>query len=149
MVTPMNPDLLTPTRPRAAERGAALAELAMIVPIMLALLLVVFDFGQGFLAYISVSNGARDGARAAMLDDRACDDAAVEPSVRTAAQNGAAPLTPLTVNISVPATGRCQVRVTYTYTPILPFVTTSFELPFVGPVGPLWNGTLSRTMVSQ
>ena len=44
-----------------SERGAALAELAMVVPIMLLLLLVVFDFGQGFLAYISVTDGARDG----------------------------------------------------------------------------------------
>ena len=59
--------------PRAdRERGAALAELAMVVPLALALLLMVFDLGQGFLAYISVADAARDGARVAMQDAVEC-----------------------------------------------------------------------------
>jgi hypothetical protein len=39
--------------------------------------------------------------------------------------------------------------VSYTYTPILPFVTASFTLPIVGTIGPIWDGTMSETMVSQ
>jgi Flp pilus assembly protein TadG len=126
------------------ERGAALAELAMVVPIMLALLLVVFDFGQGFLAYISVSNGARDGARVAMQDEVACDSA----TVKDAARNGASPYN-VVVPDPVESDGVCSVTVRLTYSPILPFVTTSWSLPFVGTVGPLWDGTLSHTMVSR
>jgi len=144
----MRPHLRTPPGPRAAEHGGALAELAMVIPLMLSLLLVIFDFGQGFLAYISVSNGARDGARAAMLYEEACTHSSVQPQVELAATNGASPYT-VTVTVTVPATGQCRVRVTHAYTPILPFVTSSFELPFVGPVGPLWDGTLAHAMVSQ
>jgi Flp pilus assembly protein TadG len=144
----MCPDLAPLTgRARDKERGAALAELAMVVPLMLALLLVVFDLGRGFLAYISVSNGARDGARVAIQNDIECDNAGVGTAVRNGAgQYGSEAA--FTFNATV-VSGRCQVTASYTYTPILPFVTSSFSLPFVGTVGPLWNGTMSETMVSE
>jgi Flp pilus assembly protein TadG len=125
------------------ERGAALAELAMVVPIALALLLVVFDLGRGFLAYISVANAARDGARVAMQDDVECSNT----DLSTAVNNAASPYT-VTFTTAV-VSGRCRVTVNHTYTPILPFVTSSFSLPFMGTVGPLWNGTMSETMVSE
>src|SRR5688572_7588752 len=148
IVRSMHPDFQPSRRhARDGERGAALAELAMVVPIMLALLLVVFDLGRGFLAYIAVSDAARDGARVAMLYDLPCTDPSVQPAVRTAAQNTASPHS-VTVVVTVPATDRCSVRVNHTYTPILPFVTSSFTLPGMGTVGPLWNGTMSETMVS-
>ena len=115
----------------------------MVVPIALALLLVVFDLGRGFLAYISVANAARDGARVAMQDDVECSN----PDLSTAVSNAASPYT-VTFTTAV-VSGRCQVTVSHTYTPILPFVTSSFSLPFMGTVGPLWNGTMSETMVSE
>ena len=144
----MRPHLRTVPGARVRERGSALAELAMVIPLMLTLLLVVFDFGQGFLAYISISSGARDGARAAMAYEAQCDDASVEPAVRSAAQNAARPYA-VTVTVSVPVAGQCQVRVAHDYAPILPFVTEGFEFPIVGSVGPLWDGVLAHTMVSQ
>ena len=53
----------------------------MVVPIALALLLVVFDLGRGFLAYISVANAARDGARVAMQDDVECSNTDLSTAV--------------------------------------------------------------------
>jgi Flp pilus assembly protein TadG len=145
----MHPDFLPSRRhARDGERGAALAELAMVVPLMLALLLVVFDLGRGFLAYISVANAARDGARVAMQDNVACTNAALSTTVT----NAASPYTVTFTAVSPggdPNTGRCRVTVTHTYTPILPFVTSSFSLPGVGTVGPLWNGTMSEMMESE
>jgi Flp pilus assembly protein TadG len=129
-------------QPRS-ERGAALAELAMIVPIALALLLVVFDMGRGFLAYISISNAARDGARVAMQDDVDCTNAALSTTVTNAASPYAVTFT------ASEASGRCTVTVNHTYSPILPFVTSSFSLPGMGTVGPLWSGTMSESMVSE
>lgn len=118
----------------------------MVVPIMLLLLLVVFDFGQGFLAYISVTDGARDGARVAAQNDIDCvTDKAV---IKQAAMDGASPYT-VTVPDPVVVAGMCAVTVNYTYTPILPFVTSSFSLPGIGTVGPLWNGNMSEEMRSQ
>ena len=116
----------------------------MVVPVMLLMLLVVFDFGRGFHAYISITNGARHAARQAMDDDKACTRADLE----TFAQNGSSPYT-VTVPDPVESAGLCHVTVNYTYTPVLPFVTSSFELPGIGRIGPLWNGTMSETAVAK
>ena len=129
---------------RNRERGAALAELVIVVPVMLAMLLVVYDFGRGFHAYISVTNGARHAARVAMHDDKGCNKA----DLAVFAQNGSSPYT-VTVADPVEQGGLCSVTVSYTYSPVLPFVTTSFDLPGVGTVGPLWNGTMSETAVAK
>ena len=88
----------------------------MVVQLMLALLLVVFDLGRGFLAYISVANAARDGARVAMQDDVACTNAALSTTVTNAAS-------PYSVTFTAAeAGGRCTVTVNHTYSPVLPFV---------------------------
>ncbi len=116
---------------------------------MLALLLVIFDFGRGFLEYVSVSNGARDGARVAAQFDIDCSDSTDRITIRDAALAAAAPLNSPTVVVSPGPSGRCAVTVTHTYNVLIPFVTNGFSLPIVGDVGPLWNGTMSETMVSQ
>lgn len=131
-------------RRRRGEQGVALAELAMVVPIMLALLLVVFDLGRGFHAYISVTNGARHAARVAMEDDKTC----TKSSLATFVQNGSSPYA-VTFADPVESGGLCYVTVGYHYTPILPFVTSAFELPGIGPVGPLWDGNLSETAIAK
>ncbi len=116
----------------------------MVVPVMLLMLLVVFDFGRGFHAYISVTNGARHAARLAMDDDKDCTTA----DLQAFAQNGASPYT-VVLETPVETGGLCYVTVSYTYVPVLPFVTSQFELPGIGQVGPLWDGTMSETAVSK
>jgi Flp pilus assembly protein TadG len=44
------------------RRGAAAAELAMILPLMLILVLGCVDFGRFAYSYIAVTNAARAGA---------------------------------------------------------------------------------------
>lgn len=134
----------TVNQPARNERGAAIAELAMVIPLMLVLLLVLYDFGRGFLAYITVTSAARDVARVAMQDDKDCTHADLDIT----AQNSAAPYA-ITLDLEALADDVCKVKVTHTYVPILPFVTGSFSLPVVGQVGPLWDGTMSETMYSQ
>jgi Flp pilus assembly protein TadG len=51
------------------ERGAALVEFALVVPILLLLLFGIVEFGIAFNDYISVRNGSREGARAAVVND--------------------------------------------------------------------------------
>src|SRR3990170_1598575 len=50
-------------RRKSGERGQALVEFALLVPIFLLLLFAIIDFGMGFYSWISVTNGAREGAR--------------------------------------------------------------------------------------
>ena len=116
----------------------------MVVPMMLLLLVVVFDFGRGFVAYVSVKDSARDGARVALQSSKNCDNNDAKPAAEAAAA-------PYAVTVSVnwnPTAQSCTVTVTHTYAPVIPYVTSEFELPMVGRVGPLWNGTLSETAVS-
>ena len=131
------------SRDRRGERGAAVAELAMVMPVILLMLVVVFDLGRGFVAYVSVKDAARDGARVAIQVDKTCTDDA-EP----AAENAAAPYTVAAAAVWDSTASSCTVTVDHTYTPVLPFVTSEFELPGIGKVGPLWDGSLSETAVS-
>jgi Flp pilus assembly protein TadG len=50
-------------RREKGEKGQALVEFALLVPIFLILVFAIVDFGMGFHAWISVTNAAREGAR--------------------------------------------------------------------------------------
>ena len=45
------------------EKGQALVEFTLLVPIFLILLFAIVDFGMGFHSWITVTNSAREGAR--------------------------------------------------------------------------------------
>ena len=51
-----------------ARRGESLVEFALVLPILLILLLGILYFGRAVAAYNSVSNGARSGARVAIVN---------------------------------------------------------------------------------
>lgn len=107
------------------ERGVALTETALIAPVVLAMLLVVFDFGRGFHAYIAVSNGARDAARVAMQTN-------TNAEIIEAGQKGALPYA-VSVNPGNCGAGLREISVTFQYQTILPFVDQ------------LWDGIISET----
>jgi Flp pilus assembly protein TadG len=50
------------TSHRRPERGQALVEFALVLPVMLLLLLLAVDFGRLFFTHIAVTNAAREGA---------------------------------------------------------------------------------------
>jgi Flp pilus assembly protein TadG len=50
-------------RNRDGEKGQALVEFTLLVPIFLILIFAIVDFGMGFYSWMSVTNGAREGAR--------------------------------------------------------------------------------------
>jgi Flp pilus assembly protein TadG len=49
------------------ERGASLAEFALLLPIILLILLGTVDLGLGIRTYIGLANAAREGARWASI----------------------------------------------------------------------------------
>lgn len=53
---------------RRAKRGQSLVEFALVLPIMLVIFMGIFDFGRAIFAFNSVSNAAREGMRAAIVD---------------------------------------------------------------------------------
>ena len=99
---------------RDRESGTALAELALVLALILTMMVAVFDLGRGFFAYLSVIQGARDGARAAMRDSIS------DGAIRQAAIDAAAPLS---VTVSVSHSGaKTTVSVTHSFSPIIPLV---------------------------
>ena len=57
---------LTPTR-RSNQRGQAVIELALTLPLLLVVVFGIIDFGFMFQRYESVTNAAREGARLGIL----------------------------------------------------------------------------------
>ena len=67
------------------ERGQSLVEFALIIPIVLLLMLGLFDIGRVVFTNNSLSDGARHGARHAATDPEAVDYCSrVDAAVRSA-----------------------------------------------------------------
>lgn len=99
-------------RPRRDDRGQSLVEFALVLPILVLIVVGLFDGALAVFNYSTVSNAAREGARTAMVDQ---DPAVVEAKVRETALA----LTPgrLTVTQTPCSTFGCQyvVEVRYEY----------------------------------
>ena len=48
---------------RGGQRGQALVEFALVLPLLLIVLFLVVDFGVGLTRWIAITNAAREGAR--------------------------------------------------------------------------------------
>jgi Flp pilus assembly protein TadG len=46
-----------------SQQGQSMLEFALILPLMVLIVIGVFDLGRAFFAYIAISNAAREGAR--------------------------------------------------------------------------------------
>jgi Flp pilus assembly protein TadG len=67
------------------ERGQALVEFALVIPIVMLLMCGLFDLGRVVFINNSLSDGARQGARHASVDPRAADYCTVvDDAVRSA-----------------------------------------------------------------
>lgn len=51
-----------------ARRGAALVEMALVLPVFLAIVMGIIEFGRGMWVGNMVTNAAREGARLAVLE---------------------------------------------------------------------------------
>jgi hypothetical protein len=120
----------------SGQRGQSLAEFALIAPILVLLLLGLFDLGRAVFAYNTISNAAREGARVAIVDQT------VVSGVPIAASEAAAQATSLGLDPSDPSdvlvsyrlpdlSADCpghgigcvaEVRVQFVYDPITPVV---------------------------
>ena len=54
-------------RSRVGDRGAAAVEFALVLPLLLILIFAIIDFGRMLNAKITLTEAAREGARAAAL----------------------------------------------------------------------------------
>jgi Flp pilus assembly protein TadG len=50
-----------------AENGTQTVEFALLLPVLLLLIFGMIDFGRGYFSWLIITNGAREGARAASV----------------------------------------------------------------------------------
>lgn len=71
------------------QRGAALLEAAITIPIILLISVGIFEFGRAYQTWQVLTNAAREGARLAVINGST--DAAVTARVRDYMQSGSLP----------------------------------------------------------
>lgn len=74
------------TKLRKGERGSALIEAALTLPLLLLVSVGIFEFGRAFQTWQVLTNAAREGARIAVLPGAAASD--VQTRVRQYLQAG-------------------------------------------------------------
>ncbi len=120
---------------RSPERGTALVEFALVLPILLVLTMAALDLSRAFLAKNVLHQAAREGVRlrVVMLAQPSSDDIGrVEARVRQVA--GSAGLVPSAIDVSaVPSAGMNTVSVTapfqFTFPGIFQLVGTNLTNP--------------------
>jgi Flp pilus assembly protein TadG len=102
------------------ERGAALLEVAITLPIVLLVSVGIFEFGRAYQTAQVLTNAAREGARVSILIEQT--DLQVDAAVRNYMKSGRIPdaskdPSPITVGIerSVAFGGNTASRITITY----------------------------------
>jgi len=116
---------MTGTIGRSMTAGQALVEFALILPLLILILMGIFDLGRAFYAYSVVANAAREGARAGVI--ATATDADIRAAVRRYAI-GLEPIPDSKITI-IPSGSRTSggivvVKVEYDFTAVTPLIDT-------------------------
>lgn len=99
------------------ERGAVAVEFALVLPILVALVLGIVEFGRAYNAQISITHAAREAARTmAIQDDPAAARAAAinaAPSLTPALTDGQITVSPADCTVGATASVTIQYNVTF------------------------------------
>jgi Flp pilus assembly protein TadG len=125
-------------RQRDTQSGQAVIELALTLPLLLVIVMGIFDFGLMFQQFEVVTNAAREGARVGVLPNYTTADAQARAQqyLTSGGLSGAS----ATINAAVagttfgtPAKTVNQITVTVNY---------PYTYPFIGPILNLIGGSL-------
>ncbi len=106
------------------QTGQGLTEFALVVPLLMLMVVGLFDLGYAVFTYNMISNAAREGARVAII--RTHTDADIDARIYAAAPGLNLPSCPTCITIN-PSPNRTfddpvHVTVTYTYVPMTPLL---------------------------
>lgn len=110
------------------QKGQALVEFALVVPILLIIVMGIIEFGFMFNAYITISNASREGARLGVLGG---NDAAVVARVIETSPNLDDSRFTITITPGTRSRGdMLRVNVNYDYEVITPIL-SGFLTPLI------------------
>jgi len=133
------------THLRKNERGAALLETAITLPLILLVAVGIFEFGRAYQTWQVLTNAAREGARVAILSEKTDADVQATvteylkagglPCVGTSPPKGCRGAASVTMDRNVPmgANSASQISVNYPFDfmvlgPVMKLVTTTSSL---------------------
>jgi Flp pilus assembly protein TadG len=128
---------------RDRDDGAELIEMAIVLPLLLLLIMGIFDFGFLFQRYIVLTNAAAEGARVASLPGYTAADVTARVSAYAINSGVDGPVNTATLPVALPGPDGAtwpgsEVTVTHTYT-----------MQYVGPIAGLFgaapNGNITMT----
>jgi len=127
-----------PARARTGlgEAGQALVEVAIALPILLALLVGIFEFARAYNIQQVITNAAREGAREGVVDDTNPTTIAV---TRATARLSDANISGATVNATCAAP--CDTGTEFTVS-----ISVPYTFVFIGPVLSLFSGGVDDGM---
>ena len=120
-----------------SERGAALVEFALIVPVLLALVFGVIEYGRGYNAKVEITGSVREGARALALGKTSSE---AKQAVRDAAPGLTPALTDGDIATTPCPAGGGDANAT---------VSVSYQLPSLTPLVPSGFITITATGVMR
>jgi Flp pilus assembly protein TadG len=127
------------TKRLRSERGAALIETAVTIPMLLLVAVAIFEFGRAYQTWQVLTNAAREGARVSVLPTATVDD--VKATVVNYMQGGALPNATadmVTVNRNAAVNGKTASQIGIDF---------PFEFMVLGPVASLVkSGTLGEPL---
>jgi Flp pilus assembly protein TadG len=101
------------TTHRDGERGQAMVEFALVLPVLCLVMFAVFEFGQAWWDYQQLSSAASEGARKAIVSR---NDANKTTAITTAVKDNAPGLDSGSVNVNITSTWSPGSTVTVTAT---------------------------------
>ena len=115
---------------KQSEKGQALVELALVLPILLLILMAIVDFGRVFHGHLAVTSASRQAVREASLGR-------TDAQIVSAARSAAAPLAPEQIRVAVTpafparqAGTSIEVTVTYSLEIITPLIQPFLPNPY-------------------
>lgn len=130
------------------QRGAALIETAVTIPLVLLVSVSIFEFGRAYQTWQVLTNAAREGARVSILVDKTDGD--VTDAVRNYMTSGRltnAGSAPVVLERSVAFGGNTASRVTINYP--FNFMVLSPVARLVQRTSNLGQGTLTMSAVAM
>jgi Flp pilus assembly protein TadG len=99
-------------RHTSRQDGQAVVEFVVILPVLLLVLMAIYQFGQVFVNYMDVTSAAREGARKAAVSRVIGSCASVDSLAISSARGAASDLnqSTLTVTVSRPCTNNAYVQ---------------------------------------
>ncbi len=108
------------------EKGQSVVELALILPIIIVILAITFDFGRALMYYADVFHAAREGAWIA--SERPWDVGGVRQAVTNVLLDSGMDPSRMSVDITRGPGAQIRVTVRYPYEPLLPLPITNISL---------------------